>query len=129
MFTGCGQLLGDPATETACALDGEPALGPGLGPLGQLSEGSGVDDEPVLPDRVTGGVDGGEGGFARVDPDGDHRWAPRWPGGDGRGEYPDLKPLSSHTTAGAGRQGTLSASQPEGGARSLRTCADRHPGR
>ncbi len=38
-------------------------------------------------------------------------------------------PLSSHATAGAGRLGTLSVSQPRRAARSLRTCADRHRGR
>jgi hypothetical protein len=53
VFTGRRQLLGDPSAETACALDREPALRPCLRPLGQLSEGSGVDDEPALRDRVT----------------------------------------------------------------------------
>jgi hypothetical protein len=38
-------------------------------------------------------------------------------------------PLLSHTTAGAGRPGTLLRSQPDMAARGLRTWADRRPGR
>lgn len=57
VLAGGGELLGDAATESVGALDGEAPLGPSMRPAGELAARSCVDGEASCCHCLAGGVD------------------------------------------------------------------------
>ena len=61
MLAGGGELLGDAASKTVCALDGELPLRPAGRPGEKGTEDAGVDREPASLQLAAGGVEGNGG--------------------------------------------------------------------